>query len=376
MKRRILHIIPTLDRSGAEKQLVLLAAGLPRDEFDVHVCALTKSGVLADDLARAGIPLTVIGKRWKLDPTAYWRLREFIRQLQPDLVQTWMFTANAYGRWAASSAGVRHIVASERCVDSWKAPHQLMIDRYLARWTDKIVVNSRGVERFYVEQGMPSSKVRVIYNGIEPAVPSPTSRAQLLAELGLPPQARLVGAVGRLWPQKRIKDLIWAADLLKVIRDDVHLLIIGDGPQRELLERYRRLCHIEDKVHFLGARNDVPRLVPHFDVAWLASSYEGLPNVVMEAMAAGVPVVASDIWGNRELVAHGKTGFLFPVGDRAGLARFTQKILEDPTLAAEMGAAGKARMTHEFTVAAMVDQHVALYRELLDAPSCSTASRT
>ena len=365
MTRRILHIIPTLDRSGAEKQLVLLAGGLPRDEFEVHVFALTRGGPLATDLAQQRIPLTVIGKAWKFDPLACYQLRREIARLKPDLVHTWMFTANAYGRAAALSAGVRNIVASERCVDPWKQWHHLAIDRYLAHRTAAIVVNSRGVQEFYCAQGLPASKFRLIYNGIGPAPASPVRREQLLGELGLPRESRIIGAVGRLWPQKRIKDLIWATDLLKVIRDDVHLLVIGDGPQRQAFERYRRLCHIEDKVHFLGARDDVPRLMPHFDLLWLASGYEGLPNVIMEAMACAIPVVATDIWGNRELVVHGETGYLVPVGDRAGLARYANKILDDRELARRLGEGGRERIAAEFTIRTMVERHAALYRKIL-----------
>jgi glycosyltransferase involved in cell wall biosynthesis len=365
MTRRILHIISTLDRSGAEKQLVMLAGGLARDEFDVHVIALTRGGPLAAELIEREIPLTVIGKAWKFDPPAWYRLRRQIVQLQPDLVQTWMFTANAYGRTAALSAGVHNIVAGERSVDPWKQWHQLAIDRRLANRTSAIVVNSRGVQEFYSEQGIPANKFRLIYNGIGPAPANRASRDEVLGELGLPSQARIIGAVGRLWPQKRIKDLIWATDLLKVIRDDVHLLVIGDGPQRHALERFQRKCLIEDRVHFLGARDDVPRLMPHFDLLWLASGYEGLPNVIMEAMACDIPVVATDIWGNRELVVHDQTGYLVPVGDRAGLARYANKILDDPQLGRRLGQAGRERIAAEFTVEGMVERHAALYREIL-----------
>ncbi len=362
---RILHIIPTLDRSGAEKQLVLLAKGLPRDEFDVHVCALSRLGPLADDLQRAGIPVTCIDKQRKFDPPAWWRLRQHIRALRPDLVQTWLFAANAYGRTAALRAGVAHLVASERCVDEWKAWHELALDRRLAKHTDAIVVNSRGVQSFYQQQGIPAEKLRLIHNGVAPLPESKTTSEELLAELELPPGTRLVGAVGRLWQQKRLKDLIWATDLLHVLRDDVHLLVIGDGPQREALVRYARQCQVADHVHFLGMRHDVPRLMAHFDLLWLASSFEGLPNVVMEAMSAGVPVVASDIPGNRELVVSGETGFLVPLGDRAAYARFAHKILEDPALRAQLGSAARQRIACEFTVEAMVAAHAALYRELL-----------
>lgn len=366
MTKRILQIIPTLDRSGAEKQLVLLAAGLARPEFDVHVCVLTRSGPLAADLEAAGVPLTVIGKRGKVDPAGFLRLKRQIAALKPDLVHTWLFAANSYGRAAALAVGVRRIVAGERSVDPWKAWHELAIDRWLARRTDRIVVNSSGVRDFYVHHGLPSEKFTVIPNGIGPFAPSDLTRAELLAELGLPENARLIGAVGRLWPQKRIKDLIWAADLLKVIRDDVHLLIIGDGPLRRKLERFREQVRIEDKVHFLGHRNDVPRLLPHFDALWLASEYEGMPNVVMEAMAAGVPVVATDISGNCDLVVPGETGYLVPVGDRAAFARETRRLLEDAELGRRLGEAGRRRMLTEFTIEQMIERHANLYRELLD----------
>ncbi len=374
MTRRILLIIPTLDRCGAEKQLTLLACGLPRDRFDVHVCVLTRDGPLRAALDQAGIAVTVIGKSRKIDPVAYWRLYRTIRRLQPDLVHTWLFAANAYGRQAARHAGVPHVLAGERCADPWKRWHELMIDRYLARRTERLVTNSQGVVDFYCQQGLPASKFVVIPNAVLPAEPSPITRGQLLAELELPPETRLIGAVNRLWPQKRVKDLIWAADLLKVARDDSHLLIIGDGPQRWRLQRYRDQVEIADRVHFLGERSDVAKLMPHFDCLWLGSQYEGQSNAVLEAMAAGVPVVATDIAGNRDLVVHGQTGFLVPVGDRAGFARWTHRLLEDADLAHRCGAAAAARVRDEFSVKKMIQRHVALYEELLgqSAPDAKT----
>ncbi len=365
MRKRILQLIPTLDRAGAEKQLCLLAAGLPRDEFDVHVCALTRGGPLAEDLRRAGVPLTVIGKRWKLDPRSYWRLRRHVARLRPDLIHGWMFAANTYGFAAARACGVGHFVVGQRCVDPWKSRLQLALDCALARRCDAVVVNSAGVRDFYVAHGTPPDRVHVIPNGVAPPAPSTSTRRQLLDELGLPENARLLGLVGRLWPQKRVKDAIWAADLLKVIRDDVHLLIIGDGPQRDRLTRYRDQVCIQGRVHFLGERGDVPRLLPHFDVLWSASAYEGQSNVILEAMAAGVPVVATDIPGTRELVVPGETGYLVPVGDRAAFAKFTDRLLNDAALAARFSASARQRAAAEFGVERMVALHAALYREIL-----------
>ena len=371
MTKRILHVIPTLDRAGAEKQLTLLVKGLPDDEFDVHVCALTRGGPLLASLEQARVRTTLIGKRWKIDPRAFWALKQLIGRIEPDLIHTWIFAANAYGRAAGIACGVKCLVAGERCVDPWKGRRDLWIDRYLARRTARIVTNSPGVKDFYVDHGLPEEKFTVIPNSIPPAPPSHTTREALLDELGIPEGSRLIGVVGRLWPQKQVKDAIWAADLLKVVRDDVHLLIIGDGPQRNRLRRYRDQVEIRDKVHFLGHRQDAAGIIPHLDMLWSTSAYEGQSNSIMEAMSAAVPVVATDIPGTRDLVVHEQTGYLIPFFGldtrrrRAAFAQAANTLLDDHELAKRMGDSARDRMLNEFSVEKMVDRHVELYRELL-----------
>ncbi|MFN0019890.1 MAG: glycosyltransferase [Pirellulaceae bacterium] len=365
---RILQVIPTLVRGGAEKQLTLLATGLRARDWDVHVCVLTHTGPLEAQLRQADVPLSFINKRWKVDPFAYRRLMREMQRLQPDLVHTWLFAANAYGRQAAFAAGVKHVVAGERCVDPWKGSMQLTIDRYLAKRTERIITNSSGVRDFYAGKGIPADKFTVIPNGIAPYSLPPqqsVTREQLLAELGLPPEVRLVGAIGRLWPQKGLKDVVWSADLVNCVNDQAHYLIIGDGPQRLRLERYAEQCDVARNVHFLGERDDIPRILPHLDVLVLASSYEGQSNAIMEAMSAGVPVVASDIPGNRDLVVNGQTGLLVEVGDRADLAQKILMVLGDAALASRFGAAGKERMLTEFSIEKMIDRHEELYRGLM-----------
>jgi len=366
-RKKILQVIPSFDRAGAEKQLCLLAEGLPRDRFEVHVAALTRGGPMAERLDAAGIPWQVIGKRFRLDPHAWGRLKRLIDRLRPDLIHTWMLAANAYGITAAVAAGVPRRVCAQRCVDPWKSGLDLAVDRYIARQCDRVVVNSAGVRDFYAAKGIPVGRIRQIGNGVRLEPPTePCSREELLAELGLPEDARLVGHIGRLWPQKRPKDAIWSVDLIKVIRRDVHLLVIGDGPLRERVIRYRNQVEIRDHVHLLGQRDDLPRLMPHLDVLLSTSGYEGQSNVILEAMTLGVPVVATDIPGTRELITHRESGLLVPVGDRVGFAREVCRLIDDRPLAEQLTAAARRKVERQFSVERMIDEHVKLYGELLD----------
>lgn len=362
MTQRIVQIIPTMDQGGAEKQLCLLAENLPRDQFDVHVFLLTRDGPRSADLRAAGIPVQVIGKRFKTDPTALVRLRRELKRLAPDVVHTWLFAANSFGRVAAKWSGVKRIMASERCVDPWKTETHFLIDRYLARRTEAITTNSTGVKDFYAAHGIAPELFRVIPNGVLPVDGPAISRAEACTRLRVDEDRRLIFAVGRLWPQKRYRDLIWAAELLGTLADDITVVIIGDGPQSGELLRHRDAVTTNRRVCFAGHRSDVPQLLPHAEVFWNASEYEGQSNAVIEAMQMGVPVVASDIPGNRDLVRHDETGMLVALGDTADFARQTRRLIEDRDLAQRFGAASKRRIETEFTVDAMVRAYADLYQ--------------
>lgn len=376
-RRKILEIIPTLDQSGAEKQLVLLAAGLPRDRFEVEVAVLTRSGPLEADLRDAEIPVTLIGKGRKFSPSAFFRLKRTIRRFRPDLVHTWLFAANAYGRKAAIDCGVPSIVCGERCVDPWKRWWHHAIDRRLAKKTDVIAVNSEGIRDFYVGYGLAPEKFAVIPNAAVPLPASPLTRRELLAEMGIEPTGEkipfLIGMVARLWPQKRVREAIWSTDQLKFTGVDFHLVIIGDGPQRDELLRYRDELRLTDRCHFIGHRSDVFRWMSHFDLVWNTSAYEGQSNTILEAMSAGVPVVASDIPGNRELVVPGKTGLLIPEYDgdlsrrRTAFCRESFLLLrpENEEKRRAMGDAAKKRIAEEFSGEKMISRYAELYQNLI-----------
>lgn len=361
---KILLVIPTLDRSGAEKQFTLLATRLPREEFDVRVVALTRGGPYAAELEAAGVPLTVLNKRLRFDPFALYRLKKIIREFQPDILHTWLFAANSYGRMLAGGGDKPKVIVSERCVDVWKSGWQLALDRRQIPRTCRLVGNSNGVADFYRELGYPDDKLVVIPNGTELLDGESADREAVLNEFNIPAGSRIVGSVGRLARQKRGRDLIWAMQLLRQLTNRVYYLVVGSGPERGELVRLAEHMGCDHLVRFAGHREDATRLIRAFDVFWLASDFEGMSNSMMEAMAAGVPVVASDIPPNRELIVDGETGFLVRTGDSVGFAQFADRILADPELARRLGEAGRRRIRDSFSVEKMVAAHVELYRQV------------
>jgi glycosyltransferase involved in cell wall biosynthesis len=361
---KVLQLIPTLDRSGAEKQMVLLAKGLPRDRFQVEVAVLTRLGPLAAELAAAGIPVVLIGKRFKLDPIALARLTRFLKARSFDVVQTWIFAANTYGRIASRLAGVPVVVVAEMAVDLWKGRTERFLDRRLASWCDRLVGNSHAVVDFYRELGVPEDRLAMIYSGTGDEEPPAIDPRAVRAEFGFESEAPLVLFAGRLAEQKRVDDLLKALDLLQHVQADLRALIVGDGPLRDQLEETALAYHLDGQVRFVGHRDDVPRLLAAADLVVLPSSYEGLPNVVLEAMRFRKPVVATAAPGTTEVVVDGQTGLLVPVGNITLLARAIRDIVRDPVLASRLGAAGRARVEASFRADTMVAQFAELYERL------------
>jgi glycosyltransferase involved in cell wall biosynthesis len=368
---RVLHIVESFGFTGAGRQVALLARGLPRDDIEVHVCGLGLGGPLGDELARAGVPTTTLARRWRFDPSAMWRLRRQIAALRPQVVHTWQFSANTYGRLTCGNGS--HLVATERRTELWKRWPEEGLDRWLQPRAQRFLATSAAVRNFcLLRRGLPRpGSIEVVPPGVAsgdrgthgPKREHQAPRDSLRKELELPDEAKLVVAVGSLTHSRRVKDMVWAMELLGVVIPELHLLVIGDGPQRRSLERYAADFRHAARMHFLGSR-DARELWPQVDVLWSPGEEDGPPLATLEAMAAGVPVVASDTPGNREVITPGQNGLLFPLGDRPGLTRCTLRLLQDDEMAKHFGRAGREHVQRHFTAGQLIERHAKMYREL------------
>lgn len=372
----VLQLIPTLDRSGAEKQMVRLAIELPRDRFRVEVAALTRLGPFEADLRAAGVPVALFAKRHKLDAGALWKLARWMRSRRFDVVNTWIFAANVYGRIAAHLARVPVVVCSEMAVDIWKSTGHLRLDRALSAWTTRVVGNSQAVVDFYRAAGIPAHKLTLIYSGIDPPCGPAIDRAAARRVLGIDDDQLVFVFLGRLAEQKRVVDLIDAADLLQHVEPRALTLIAGEGPLRAELEKRAASFELtrSNRVRFLGHREDAPLLIAASDALVLPSAYEGLPNVVLEAMQMNRPVIATNAPGTTELVIADETGLLVPVGKPTELCRAMRRLARDPELRVRLARAARARVEAQFRMDAMVRQYAELYEQLTSAAQSSLGS--
>lgn len=363
---RVLTLIATLDSAGAERQMAALCTRIDRAQFEPFVCCLTRGGPLESALADARVPVSILHKRGKRDISVIFRLRRIFAQFNPHILHTWLPTANTIGRIAACGCHLPAVIASERAADIWKGPFRRWLDRRLEPRTTRIICNSSAVRAFLVNRiGLHAPKITVIPNGLD-LDEFDAAAERPCATLPERSPGPLLGTVGRLEPQKGITHLITAMTLLSQSVPDAQLWLIGDGPERAALGKQAADAGLENRIHFLGLRNDVPAILKHLDIFVLPSLWEGLPNAALEAMAAGRAVVATSVHGTPEAVSENETGLLVPPADPVALADAIARLIADRNLCSRMGAAGRNRVAEHFNMRQMVEQTQALYRLMID----------
>ena len=383
---RVLHVITNLHLGGAQISVVGICEGLRKCGIDVQV-ACSPVGAGGNLLRRLGesriaiheVPqMTREPAPWK-DLRALLRLCQVIRDVRPDVVHTHLSKAGVLGRLAARIAGVPHVVHSIRTWSFYAPTSRLKKRMYVAveslasRLTDRFVAVSRQLIRDGLDSGLGlRERSTVIRSGICPGRfrGALDERDRRRGELGLDADAALVGTVMRLEPAKAPGDFVLACARIAAQAPATRFLLVGDGCLHDEVSAELRSCGLADRVQRLGARGDVDRLLPLMDVFLLTSRWEGMPRVVMEAVAAGVPVVSTRVGGVPELIQHGVSGLLAPIGDVQCLAAHVLRLLADPALGRDLARAASQRLGEEYDLDRVVQDHVRLYGRLA-APGAS-----
>jgi glycosyltransferase involved in cell wall biosynthesis len=339
-------VIGRLNVGGAEGELIRLARGLDRSRFSPFVVTLQDPGPRASELG--DVELVELGRKRKWSPGTYLALKRVLRERKPDIVQSFLFTENIFCRRIGQGVVVSGLQGSLSDACETGPSLKLTVERATWEGAAAVVSNSEYYRDLYKGLGFPTRKVRVIRSGV--ALPAPDPAATLRAQLGVRPDEVLVTCLARLVERKGHDELLRAGAGLR-------LLFVGDGPHRP---------HLEGRGAILaGARREIPEILAASDIVALPARFgEGCPNALLEAMAAGKPVVAARTGGIPEIVVDGKTGILAPREDVDALQSALRRLAADPALRASMGAAGRERAQSEFSVTKQVESYQALYSEL------------
>ncbi len=373
MRYTILFPVNELRIGGAEQQLLELVRGLDKARFHPIVAPLYPGGALdAEFRVVPGATVVDLDRRGKFDPSPLWRIAALIRRYRVDVVQPFLSPATFFGLAPALILRVPVTIVTERCGArrvrglGYKAYRTL--EDLLSRRVDAIVPNSAAGQELLLARGLPAAKIRVIYNGINPdRLRVDRERVDAIrAELRAPATGFVVGILASLTVPKGHDTLLRAVASLAPRYPGLRLAIVGDGPRRADLEAQATALGLGGRAVFFGYRRDVADFLAAFDLLVSASrDNEGCSNSILEAMLLGVPVVATDVGGNRELVHHGETGFLVPVGDPESLALAIEETLANPDRARTVAARAREMAARRFGLARMVRAYEDLYLELL-----------
>ena len=361
----IMQVVHDLNFGGMQRVVVDLCLNVNSSKFNMSVCCLEELGPNAKELERKGIPVFLVKKKPGFDWLLPLRLRKLFLKQKVQVVHTHGINPFFYGTIGAILAKVPVKIQTDHARGTFPVARKEMVSEMVLSWfVDRIVAVSEGVKSDLVKyEHISPEKIQVIYNGIDASkYRVKIDQEKKREELGISVDDKVIGIGVRLSEQKGIKYLIEAMSIVVKSFPNVKLLIIGDGECRTDLEKLASDCGIADKVIFTGFRNDIPELLQIMDIYSLPSLWEGHPLVLLEAMAAGKPVVATDIHGNRETVEHGKTGMLTPTRNSEKLAEALLKLLVDDDMRRKMGSMGHKRFRKLF----IIDKTVKNYQDLYE----------
>ena len=364
----ILHVMTKLPVGGVENQLLLLLKHYDKAKLSPTVCSLSGKGEVGKKIEDMGIEVICLNKlEHGFDWTIIRDLVNIMKSNNVEVVRTHQYHANLYGRIAAWLCRVPCIVPSVHNVYTRdRKIHRRILNNLLGRISDKIIAVSEAVKAdIMAYDKIPDSRVKVVYNGVDEARFTCVERRSTRSEFNIPEHATVIGTVGRLAAQKGQRHLIESVALLVKEFPELILLIVGDGPEKEALRRTVSEKGLEKQVIFTGSRDDVPDLLAAMDIFVFPSLWEGMPNALAEAMAAGKPVIATDIKPNREVLGPEHAGVFVPIENSMAIASEIARLLRDRQAALLLGSVAQERAFSRFAISATVGAYTDLFGEIL-----------
>jgi len=368
MPMNILYVIWSLKTGGAERCVVNLAKGLDKAKYNPMVCCLNAKGELAQELEKEGILVIALNKRGKFDFSVVRKLVEIMQVNHIQVVHTHLWGANFWGRLAAKKASVPVVIAHEHGIEQWRGRLHSYLDKVLYKNTDRVVFVSEASRNLFLSMvKVGPEKCRVVYNGIDvDKFVRSTEYGVPKVKFGIKENDFVITSVGRLVREKGHEYLLEAIKLISEKRPNLKVLIVGDGSRMEELKSLKESLGLNGSVNFLGKRDDIQDILSATDIFVLASAKEAMPLSILEAMASARPVVATKVGGIGEAVIDEKTGLLVSSGNSRELADAILKLMENPSYAQQLAAAGRRHVEEKFSLNNWISSIESLYAQALE----------
>ncbi len=369
--KNILMLRSSIGVFGAEQVILELAKSLQRSGHTPIIGVVENSDPLyrelADAATRAGLPNVIFKCRRRFDLATIASIRKFVKQKNVAVVHSHGYKADFYAFFSTLFSKAKTISTCHpwlECETSHKAKLYTSFDKYLLKRFSKIVAISPEINEELTLSGISQNKIRIIENGIDCSRFGDFEYGEIRRSLGISDGATIIGTIGRLSPEKGHLILLKAAKSLVKAGANINFIIVGDGESREQLENFCLDNELQQHIHFTGVRNDIPELLAVFDIFVLPSLTEGLPMALLEAMAAGKPVIASATGSIPTVIEDGKSGILVPAGNVSALENGLIKLLFDLPSAQQMGQHAGQRIRNRYSSARMADEYMTIYEQL------------
>jgi glycosyltransferase involved in cell wall biosynthesis len=376
---RVLYVVGNFVAGGAERHLIELWKRIDPMRFEVVIACFRREGAFLAEVESLGWPVRELGVGRRIYGAAglagLARLVHLVRDVRPQVIHGYLFGPNLYAALAGRLAGVPAVVVAKRNVDAFETRRQVLAQRLAHRLATHVTAVSEAVAESVVALGVPRARITVIPNGVDAArffPPAPAEEARRALGADASP---LVGSVGCLAARKDYGTLLEALCLLGGRGLAFRAALVGDGPDRDALEARAAALGLAGRVRFLGERGDIERLLPGMDVFVLSSREEGIPNALLEAMAAGRACVATAVGGTPEVLRDGETGWLVPPGEPGALADALEQALTRPGEARRRSEAACRAAREELSIEVMVRRHEEFYERAAGRPSRGGGSR-